>query len=1448
MSNIKNTVAIVSVMAKLQNSAKEITQDMQSQIANVEKNAGTIQLQLDDEELQKSLGNLNELVEKKLKKLDLSKQFKEMLDVFSNPKSQLQDYLDVVKKVEQEFSVLHDVTKKYTNLNLLDSKGLAKIIKAQQKVNKEQKKFDEDFDKSKVDLNARSSSYKIKKSQIFNTAKSRGISVKGTDVAQRLNLQPYSASNQAGYQTGDALTLRDYGAAIELMKQLNEEKKKYAAISTTDDAEQLLRITQEMRSLQEHIRVKEAEINQKYGIENSALLSSTDLSHINPEDINLSYQSAFTFLRDQSEAILKEPLLKVTRELTDIVSTAFSQISEKAQESADIAQKKSEKVQKELDTNADKTHASDFGTKDTSKYAKYMVSLNEAIDQIFAFGDKLEEQLDSNNPNENLMSQYEQEQNKYFARIKALGVSYGISDDELRSEFVDAEIFDNLNNIYNSQDWTKNSQRAADYIMQATQAQKEQEEAARQATAAIVDGEQQQQSAAKSTVEAQEEKTEAMQQAQSAASDAHQEINKSQKTAGGSESTGTNLNPKQVEHFVEQLAKIGQSASTISQMNKALQKTDDILSSINLKLEDLSFSMLNKNIGYHAGNLDELFTTHKSESWSDRIDALQSGDFGAWGTGTYITKNLEDLPQRGKFYAVDLSKYNMYINHTAEQAEQLNTFLKSLEKFVLSSGEFRGFDEDIAGMNVDSLFKMAQSVFTDINLDIQVFTDFINQMKSLVAQSGIDTEGVYHLSNPDLEYSDSIPTRFMKSLGYQGVNNSGIPNYDNVEHGSVIYDLDTLDPYIKRFTDYNELLLFNKKILDSISLINPFKSIDLSQIDKLITLFSQLSTSSQHMDNTSVSVSQQEQEEINKLKTAINEVTKEIDTKTEAFKKEEQQVESSVKTEIENLEKLREKVNEIAKVLATPHSIEIDLTQARATLNQLITEVRNTKLPSIPMDVVAPANQASSKPKSVPKKRRKLKRTTASSSEKTSSNKKSTTTETKSATESAKQQAAAIDKVTAAYTHLAESQQAFIQLSQKAQMKTINADEILDLHRLTEARKEDLAIIRQATDLTEEQIKAKKLYESVQSYDPRNIEAVKYANKISGQIENGFGNGSKIGGFDTLLVQIEDEVRKLQAMLPIDFTDEQAVDRLNKQRAEIERLVQETKKAQYIVADPVRVQSAQASFENWVKNNSRAMGQFSQEIINIRDQFEKVVSVEDFSNVNKAVATLKTGIINAGKTGISFFDKWQLKMRDLVAYITTFVGFNDAINLLKQGYQVIKEYDSAMTNLYKVAQGTRQEIDAFGKSSYKVAAEIGATNTAVIDAATEWSRLGYSIQEAAELSKASTIYANVGEIDAATATTDLVSTMKAFDIEAANAMRIVDSLNEIGNNYAVSSAQLGQILEKSSSTLAVSGDSMDQVIAMGAAMNEIVQDAGVTGNTLKMLSLRIRGAKTDIED
>lgn len=64
----------------------------------------------------------------------------------------------------------------------------------------------------------------------------------------------------------------------------------------------------------------------------------------------------------------------------------------------------------------------------------------------------------------------------------------------------------------------------------------------------------------------------------------------------------------------------------------------------------------------------------------------------------------------------------------------------------------------------------------------------------------------------------------------------------------------------------------------------------------------------------------------------------------------------------------------------------------------------------------------------------------------------------------------------------------------------------------------------------------------------------------------------------------------------------------------------------------------------------------------------------------------------------------------------------------------------------------------------------------------------------------------------------------------------------------MSSGDLGDGLARAASALKVSGNTIDEVIAMITGMTEITQDAGAAGLSLRTLALRLRGAKIELEE
>lgn len=94
----------------------------------------------------------------------------------------------------------------------------------------------------------------------------------------------------------------------------------------------------------------------------------------------------------------------------------------------------------------------------------------------------------------------------------------------------------------------------------------------------------------------------------------------------------------------------------------------------------------------------------------------------------------------------------------------------------------------------------------------------------------------------------------------------------------------------------------------------------------------------------------------------------------------------------------------------------------------------------------------------------------------------------------------------------------------------------------------------------------------------------------------------------------------------------------------------------------------------------------------------------------------------------------------------------------------------------------------------------------------------------------------------------IISTMAAFGIQSNDTMSIIDKFNEVGNNFSITSAGIGDALQRSASALYASGNTIDESIALITAANQVVQNPEVVGTAFKTLSLRLRGAKTELQE
>lgn len=267
----------------------------------------------------------------------------------------------------------------------------------------------------------------------------------------------------------------------------------------------------------------------------------------------------------------------------------------------------------------------------------------------------------------------------------------------------------------------------------------------------------------------------------------------------------------------------------------------------------------------------------------------------------------------------------------------------------------------------------------------------------------------------------------------------------------------------------------------------------------------------------------------------------------------------------------------------------------------------------------------------------------------------------------------------------------------------------------------------------------------------------------------------------------------------------------------------------------------------WLKNNSKATKDYGEALEDLAKKQKSATTAGELESYTKQVQMIKSDAMAKGLTGNSPFVEAKRAISQIGQFVGVYGILQQVPEIGKQMVQAVYDVDTAMTNLYKVTDETSVKYNEFLGNAGKSAQELGRNMSSLITQTSEWAKLGYSLDDSSTLSKISSIYANVGEVDDKTAVSDLVTAMKAYNIEANNSMSIVDSMNKLGNEFATSSGDLGEGLSNAASSLSSAGNDINQSLAMLTGMSEITQSAGESGNALKILSMRLRGYDEETE-
>lgn len=277
----------------------------------------------------------------------------------------------------------------------------------------------------------------------------------------------------------------------------------------------------------------------------------------------------------------------------------------------------------------------------------------------------------------------------------------------------------------------------------------------------------------------------------------------------------------------------------------------------------------------------------------------------------------------------------------------------------------------------------------------------------------------------------------------------------------------------------------------------------------------------------------------------------------------------------------------------------------------------------------------------------------------------------------------------------------------------------------------------------------------------------------------------------------------------------------------------------------------------WLKENSAAASQFGMQIEQLKVRLQSC-DATSFGGIKAEFQEITRQAELAGKATQTFGDRLKAQMSKLGTYFSATMIITQAVSGLRSMYDNVVDVDTALTGLYRVTDLSANEYSNLYDQMISSAKEYGATLSDIITSTADWVRLGFDAGDAERLSEITAMYQHVTDLDNDTAVENLVTAYKGyqeqlmnmFDGDSTKAVEYVaDVFDKLGNEYAVSAADVGSALTKCASAMEVAGNSIQETSAMATGITEVTQNADKAGSALKILSMRLRGTEAkDLEE
>jgi TP901 family phage tail tape measure protein len=176
------------------------------------------------------------------------------------------------------------------------------------------------------------------------------------------------------------------------------------------------------------------------------------------------------------------------------------------------------------------------------------------------------------------------------------------------------------------------------------------------------------------------------------------------------------------------------------------------------------------------------------------------------------------------------------------------------------------------------------------------------------------------------------------------------------------------------------------------------------------------------------------------------------------------------------------------------------------------------------------------------------------------------------------------------------------------------------------------------------------------------------------------------------------------------------------------------------------------------------------------------------------------------------------------------------------------EIDSIMTDIRRVMDVPDFRFTEMLEEAVVASDELSGKLTDLLGKMAEFGRMGFADDQLLDITKTAQVLQNISDLDSSAAVNTLTSAMLNFNIAAEDSLTIADKLNEVDNNFAISTKDLSDGIRKAAATAKTFGVDINELTGYIAAIGSTTRESGsIVGNGLKTIFSRlttIEGAET----